>query len=97
MNNLILVGKLKSKCEKVDNHYEFLIGVKRIFKDDNGEYQEDTFKVVTIIHSDLIEEALQVGNTVGVRGSLREDNGNVYVFADKLTFLSTKTNEESGE
>ena len=90
LNHVILVGKI---AEIGDDYVK--ISVPRNYKNENGEYDKDIIKcevMKTLMNN--IEEYCKNNDTVGVKGRIENvDNVNV-IIVEKLTFLSSKKNEE---
>lgn len=101
LNQTIMVGRLVSDPEiketengrKVGN---ITLAVSRSYKNEQGIY--DTDFIPCIIWNGIAETTSQYchkGDLVGVKGRLQCLNGNeLQVVAEKVTFLSTKSNKE---
>lgn len=93
-NQVLLVGKLIEIKE--DNI--LYIAVNRSFKNEDGEYETDKIKVyIWDKISESTKEYCKVGDTIGIKGRLQEDkiNGEMKIIAERVTFLSSKSNAES--
>lgn len=112
LNQTILVGRLVQdpQIKELENNKKvcnITLAVARSFKNANGEYETD------FINCTLWEgiatntaEYCHKGDVVGVKGRLqtstieKEDGTKIYkmdVIAEKVTFLSSKPKDESGE
>ena len=112
LNQVILVGRLTSDIEVVkdENGAKYAVitlAIPRNFKNADGEY--DTDFIECVLWNGIAENATEYckkGDIVGIRGRLEnnsfenEDGSKVYkaqVIAEKVTFLSSKKEEEKGE
>ena len=89
MNYIVLVGKVK---EIKDN----ILNVEFKIKNDN----EETMTIKVVVSEKMQEymlEYLLVGDLVGIKGTLYYLDNEVVIKCDKLSFLSSKNNKESGE
>lgn len=89
MNYVVLVGKVKEIKDNVLN-VEFKI------KNDS----EETMTIKVVVSKKMQEymlEYLLVGDLVGIKGTLYYLDNEVVIKCDKLSFLSSKNNKESGE
>lgn len=100
VNSVMLVGRLSKEVETIKDEKGkesdcFVLAVPRAFKNENGEYDTDFFKIV--LWNGLatnVREYCHKGDVVGVRGRLQNDeNKNTLVIAEKVTFLSSKKPE----
>ena len=95
MNEYTLVGRLKDKGiikEGRNGKYcRMQIGVRRPFKNANGEYETDMIKIT--LRNDLatkLHEYCELEYLIGVKGRIEStSNGNTILVADKLTFLAS--------
>lgn len=108
LNNVTLVGRLTSDLELKEVNEkkvaDVTIAVNRPYKNTEGVYEADFIRCT--IWGDIasnIAEYCHKGDLIGIRGSLQTDSyedkeGNkkyvTKVNVDKLTFLSTKKNDE---
>ena len=96
-NSVILIGRLTSTPEVQDNIEDkkyciVTIAITRSYKNDEGVYETDYIPVRLegTIATNAAEYCKQ-GDLVGVKGTLRQTiDGRLQVYADKLTFLSSK-------
>lgn len=90
-NYVVTIGKIK---EIKDN-----ILTIEIYKWSN-ENTKETIQVDVLITDNMLKnitEYLNIGDITGVKGSLDIFNDKLVVKCEKLSFLSSKNNEESGE
>ena len=101
LNQTVLVGKLTKTPEIMENQdgSKFTIitlAVSRSYKNMNGEYETDFIPIT--LWQGIAEQTTNYckkGDLVGVRGRLQVREGKVEVVAEKVTFLSSrKENEE---
>ena len=94
LNQAILVGRVKELLENA-----ITIAIPRSYKNEGGEYDTDFIQVH--LTSPRIQESaaeyLHVGDIVGVKGSLSTNDGNVWVNAEKITFLSSRQSNDEEE
>lgn len=112
LNQIVLVGRLVEdlKLEELENGKKItnlILAIPRNFKNADGEY--DTDFIECVLWNGIAENATEYckkGDIVGIRGRLEnnsfenEDGSKVYkaqVIAEKVTFLSSKKEEEKGE
>lgn len=104
MNQIFLVGRVAhlpelQRTETGQKITTLTLAVSRSFKNINGEYETDFFNIT--LYNTIAEtstEYLQKGDIVGIKGRLQntENNKNT-IIADKVTFLSTKQQNENKE
>lgn len=112
LNQAVLVGRLTKDLEikTLDNGKKIVnitVAVPRNFKNADGEYETDFINC--ILWNSVAEntaEYCKKGDIIGVKGRLqsssyeKEDGTKVYtteLIAEKVTFLSSKKEEEKGE
>ena len=109
LNQVILVGRLTSDPEVVTlegghKKSSFNVAVQRSYKNQNGEYESDFIRCIlwdAIATSTC--EYCKKGDVVGIKGRIQvtsfdEDGKKRYlteVVAEKVTFLSSKKQEET--
>lgn len=109
LNQVVLVGRLTSDPEviKLDGGHKkssFNVAVQRSYKNQNGEYESDFIRCIlwdAIATSTC--EYCKKGDIVGIKGRIQvtqyEEDGKKRflseVVAEKVTFLSSKKQEES--
>ena len=89
LNQVILVGKVKEiKGGKIK------IAVNRTFKNEEGIYESDIIPVVLSgCLNETFKDYCKVDDVIGVKGRLESTERKIYVCAEKVTFLSTKKEE----
>lgn len=109
LNQVVLVGRLTSDPEAVTlegGHKKsiFNVAVPRSFKNSNGEYETDFIRcVLWDAIATSTAEYCHKGDIVGIKGRIQvtqyeENNEKKYlteVVAEKVTFLSSKKQEEA--
>ena len=87
MNSVMLVGKIYfTNEENVVN-----LVVSKNIPNENGEYEYET--IPCLLFKD-ISDMCENGTTTGVKGELRVIDDKLVVFATKISFLSSKQNNE---
>ena len=86
LNQLVLVGRLYSKN---DNYYS--ISVPRSYKNENGEYENDIIDFIIDNSMKKNFKNCNVGDIIGIKGRLERNNLGIMVKAEKITFLSRKS------
>ena len=109
LNQIILVGRLTSEVKtetKEDETNEAIItlAVPRYFKNANGEYETDFIDCRLFDNvAKNTTEYCKKGDIIGIRGRLQstiiekeneEKERRLEVIAEKVTFLTSKKNEE---
>ena len=112
LNQVVLVGRLVRDPEVKENEnnkkYSYItVAVPRSFKDNNGEYQTDFLDIVLFDSvAKNTAEYCKKGSIVGIKGRLqsnvveKDDNTKEYhmdIIAEKVTFLSSKSEDETNE
>jgi single-strand DNA-binding protein len=111
LNQVVLVGRLTSDPEAVQldgGHKKsiFNVAVPRSYKNSNGEYETDFIRcVLWDAIATSTAEYCHKGDIVGIKGRIQvtqyeEKNEKKYlteVVAEKVTFLSSKKQEEADE
>ena len=108
LNQIILVGRLvhDPKKEELENgriKSKITLAIPRNYKNNEGCY--DTDFIECIMHNSIAQSTIEYckkGDLVGVKGRLEtttiEDEENkkiqMYVVVERLTFLSTRKDEE---
>lgn len=101
MNNLVIVGRLVDEVEVVETETKkyglFKIAVTRNYKNIDGAYETDFIpcKVCGTMLTN-VQEYLNKGDLIGVKGSIQSNEENIYINVEKLTFLSNG-NKSKGE
>lgn len=100
LNQTILVGRIAEEptLEEIEGKKKMLItlAVPRNYKNMNGEYDTDFIPVKLFGNvAENTKEYCKVGDMVGVKGRLsRLNNRNLEVVAEKVTFLTSRKEEE---
>ena len=104
LNQVVLVGRLVEKPEILKTEEKSVtyitIAVPRSFKNENGEYETDFFKVVLWnAVAENTTEWCNKGNMIGIRGRLQKslEDDELQIVAERVTFLSSKKKEEKPE
>ena len=97
LNQVVLVGRLteKPKFENDKKDCKIILAVPRSFKNENGEYETDFINCQ--LYGGIAQNTvdwIDKGELVGVKGRLQAVENNLCVIADKITFLSSKNNED---
>lgn len=106
MNQLVLVGRLTEDLKfghvAGKEVAKFSLSIPRSYKNSDGEYETDTIPV--LVRDTLSKNAAKYckkGDVIGIKGVIesRTVNGkvNLYIFADKITFLSAGAKAEEDE
>jgi single-strand DNA-binding protein len=109
LNHVILVGKLVDINKTEDNKASYItLAVPRSFKNADGEYEKDLIEC--ICYGDIAEKTAEYcksGDTMGIKGRIQQgvvadNDGNIVaksndIIAEKVTFLSSKSNEINKE
>lgn len=87
LNQTVLVGRI------INNEEEgyITIAVSRCFKNEEGIYETDYIKCKVMGQVEKnTKEWTKKGDIIGIKGRLQEEEGILYVMAEKVTFLSSK-------
>lgn len=96
LNQIILVGRvhdIKQEQEKVI----VTLSIPQSFKNTSGEYETNIIDISTYgTIAETTQEYVKKGDLIGVRGRLQrlEKNKKLEVIAEKVTFLSTRKEDE---
>lgn len=92
LNNVILVGRIYNNEEEG----YITIAVPRYFKNEEGIYETDYIKcrVMGQVEKNT-KEWTKKGDTIGIKGRVEEQEGKIYIIAEKVTFLSNKKEKEN--
>ena len=112
LNNVVLVGRIAGeiKLEKLENGGKIArltLAIPRSFKNEEGIYEIDFIDCV-LWHTvaETTKEYCRKGDIIGVKGRIQtrdieNENGEkrkiTEIIAERVTFLSSKKNEESDE
>lgn len=93
MNQVVLVGRI-ADMETKKNGLKLIISVNNSYKNSNGVYESNL--IPCIVKGSIIgptQECCMKGSIIGLKGSLKSDKQHLYVSTDKITVLSTNTND----
>ena len=95
LNQIIMVGRLLQTNEE---RKEIVVSVPRQYKNEDGIYENDeiTVKVMDGILNNVIEYC-KVGDILGVKGRIQCQNNNLELVAERITFLSSKSDQINKE
>ena len=92
-NQTIIIGRLVNEPEKFldeegKKYVRFTVATSRNFKNMQGEYDTDFFKIRAFDY--ICDTAyLKKGDLIGVKARLESDGDNIHIIAEKITFLSS--------
>jgi len=97
MNHVILTGRLINIDENLteEKRLNFTLAIKRYYKNEEGVYETDFIKCKCF--NNTAKSALEyckIGDLIGIRGQLQNENSTMIVSVERLTFLSTKKEED---
>lgn len=97
LNQVILVGRLShdlelKEIEENKKELDIVLAVTRSLKNSDGVYETDIIncKVYDDMASNVVE-CCKKGDIIGIKGKLQAIDNAMYVIADKVTFLSSKS------
>ena len=95
LNQIVLVGRI-SKDIEVEGETKAIVtlAVPRSFKNADGEYETDF--IPCVLWNGIAtntKEYCRKGDLVGVKGRIQSNENGITVVAEKVTFLSTKTED----
>ncbi len=94
MHNMVyLIGRLSNDIKQEDSI--MTLAVTRAFKNLEGIYETDFIPVK--LYGQMLKntiEYIKKGDLIGVKGRLQEENGQLIVIADKISFLTSNRKEE---
>lgn len=93
LNQVVLVGRLTA----IEENYIIIKSV-RPYKNSNGEYDSDEIKcyVSPTIYENA-KEYCEFGNVIGIKGRIENNNNELIISAEKITFLSSGKKEKNNE
>ncbi len=104
MNQVIIVGRLTQTPikQELENKTKatFTLAVTRSWKNVNGEYEKDFIDCVSFSSiANSLCECCEKDDVVGVKGRLAklENDNELRLIAEKVTFLSGKKEEEKND
>lgn len=92
LNQIVMVGRLVDEPTKEG----LTIAIPRSYKNSEGVYETDFIKVRMFENiATNVCEYCRKGDIIGVKGRLQnDDHNNIEVVAEKITFLSSKHNDD---
>ena len=92
LNQVILVGQVSSVISFEDsNTCKFTLSISKQDPDISALVIKDTFTIqIDEALAERISEHVVVGDTLGIKGSLIPSDSGVKIYADKITFISSK-------
>lgn len=92
MNQIVLVGRLTKIDESLteEKRLNFTLAVNRNYKNEEGIYETDFIKC-KCFHN-IAENTLEyckIGDLIGIKGQLQNEDKNMIVLADRITFLKS--------
>lgn len=94
LNQIVLVGRIKEFL-KLDDDCRIKIAVQRHYKNKDGEYDVDLIPV--FIEGTLAKNLMKYckeEDVIGVKGRIESDEKTIFIIAEKVTFLSSKKEDE---
>ena len=96
LNNVVLVGRIcndlsinETKSEKKVTN--ITIAIPRNYKNEKGEYDTDFISIVLWDKiAENTKEYCKKGDIIGIKGRLQQENKEIKIIAEKVTFLSSK-------
>lgn len=91
LNQVVLVGRIV-KFEVKEKDMFLTVNVSKPFKNSKGEYEINSIPcLLKGVVADKTKEYCNENDIVGIKGSLESQEDKLYVLADKITFLSPKS------
>lgn len=95
LNQVILVGKLVNELELKEGENGQNIITLSIPRNSDGLYETDLINCVLFGNiAKNTAEYCNKGDTIGIKGRMQNENGQQVVIAEKVTFLSSKKENE---
>ena len=96
LNQFVLVGRLKEIME-VEGGLLITVATPRPYKNENEEYEVDNIDI--LVRNGLVQNVKDfcvIGGLIGVKGRLERVNDNPHpaIVGEKITFLSSKKEDE---
>ena len=100
LNQVVIVGRIIEtptikELENGKKSSTITLAVQRAYKNVDGEYETDFVPV--ILYNGIAENVLEYckkGDVVGIRGRLETKDNELQIIAEKVTFLSSKKENE---
>lgn len=95
LNQVVLVGRLTTNPKLENNEASIVVAVPRSYKNEEGVYETD-FLTTTLSGAIATNtcEYCHKGDLIGIKGRLESKDNMIQVVAEKITFLSSKKEEE---
>lgn len=91
INHLTLVGRLTSEIRINEKETIITLAVPRSYKNENEEYESDIIPVKLFNGiAQATTEICKQGDVIAIRGRIETKEDNLEIVAEKLTFLSSK-------
>lgn len=93
LNNVVLVGRVNNDIEKIEEDqkttYRLTLQISRNVKNQNGEYETDLVPIeLTGYIGSNVFEYCEVGDIIGAKGRIQNNENEIHVIAERITFLS---------
>ena len=91
LNQVVIIGRLTETPKLEEERASITIAVPRSYKNENGEYETDfiTVELLKGIAENTCEYCCK-DDIIGVRGRIQTNENGIYIFAEKITFLSSR-------
>lgn len=100
LNQIVLVGRIAKEIEvkETDSGKKvcyITLACQRCYKNEEGIYETD-FIPCTLWNgiAENVAEYCRKGDIVGVKGRIQSENAGIAIIAEKVTFLSSKKEDE---
>lgn len=99
LNQMVLVGRIAKEpiLKEIEGKKISLlsISVPRNYKNSNGEYETDFINIRLFGNvAENTAEYCKVGDTVGIKGRVENNNESLEIIAEKVTFLAEGKGKE---
>ena len=95
LNQIVLVGRMVEDVKIIEENekkYGYMnLKIQRSYKNDEGIFEEDIIPVK--LWGQVAEntyEYCKKGDAVGIKGRIENNNNELIIIADKVTFLSSR-------
>lgn len=97
LNQIVLVGRLQEIKEE-EKGVSITLIVPKSYKNEEGIYEEDYIPVRLFgnVAKNTIEWCNK-GDLVGIKGRIQAKDNDIEIVAEKLTFLSSKKEDENND
>lgn len=91
LNQTTIVGRLIDIPEIKEDSVYITLAVPRSYKNSNGEYDTDfiPIKVWKGVEQQVLDYITK-GDLIGIKGMIQNNNNQIEILAEKITFLSNK-------